>query len=182
MRQNTQMYKLLTQNIRVGCLVWCFDPRIIPGTSHKLRSFLAGPFRVSKLIAPSLGEIKPVYYSGEEKLVSLEVLKLYRGEDVVKWEPEDLDPDGWVEEGELTELPETPLRERERVYVETVPGPKSLEIPAEPIIDVQVIPEDLEEMAVSEGIHERIQVEMHHENKEIEARGEVFRDPRITMI
>ena len=95
------MYKPLTQNIRVGCLVWYFDPRIIPGTSHKLRSFWAGPYRVSKLIAPSLAEINP----GVEKLVSLDVIKLYRGEDVVGQEPEDVDPYGWVEEGELTELP-----------------------------------------------------------------------------
>ena len=28
-RQNTQMYKPLTENIRVGCLVWYFNPRII---------------------------------------------------------------------------------------------------------------------------------------------------------
>ena len=34
-RRNAQMYKPLTQNIRVGCLVWYFDPRVIPGTSHK---------------------------------------------------------------------------------------------------------------------------------------------------
>ena len=71
------MYKLLTQNIRVGCLVWYFVPRIIPGNCHKLRSFWAGQYSVSKLIAPSLAEIKPVYYPGEEKLVSLDVLKLY---------------------------------------------------------------------------------------------------------
>ena len=31
--------KPLTQNILARCLVWYFDPRIIPGTSHKLRSF-----------------------------------------------------------------------------------------------------------------------------------------------
>ena len=61
----------------VYCLVWYFDSRIIPGTSNKLRSFWAGPYRVSKLKAPSLAEIKPVYYPGEEKLVSLDVLKLY---------------------------------------------------------------------------------------------------------
>ena len=59
--------------------MWYFDTRIIPGT---------------------------VYYPGEEKLVSLDVLKLYRGEDVVQQEPADVDPDGWVEEGELMELPE----------------------------------------------------------------------------
>ena len=106
----------------MGCLVWYSRPRIIPGTSHKLRSFRAVPFGISKLIAPSLAEIKPVYYPGEEKLVSLDVLKLYRGEDVVRQEPEDVYPDGWVDEGELTELPEIPMRERERVYMVTVPG------------------------------------------------------------
>ena len=46
-----------------------------------------------KLIAPSLVEITPVYYPGEEKLVSLDVLKLYLGEDVVYQNPEDEDPD-----------------------------------------------------------------------------------------
>ena len=89
--------------------------------------------------------------------MSLDVLKLYRREDVVRQEPEDVDPDGWVDEGELTELPEIHLRGREKVYLETVPGPRSPEIP-----------EDPEEMAVREGIHKRIQAEMHHENKEIE--------------
>ena len=68
-RRNAQMYKPLTQNIRVGCLVWYFDPRIIPGTSHKLRLFWAGPYRVSKLIAPSLAEIKPVYYPVESRIL-----------------------------------------------------------------------------------------------------------------
>ena len=67
------MYKPLTQNIQAGCLVWYFDPRIIPGTRHKLRSFWAGPYRVIKLIALALADIKP----GEEKLASLDVLKLY---------------------------------------------------------------------------------------------------------
>ena len=71
------MYKPLTQNIQAGCLVWHFDHRIIPGTSHKLRSFWGGPYRAMKLIAPALAEIKPVYYPGEEKLESLDVLKLY---------------------------------------------------------------------------------------------------------
>ena len=73
--------------------MWYFDPRIIPGISHKRRLFWAGPYRVSRLIAPALAEIKPVYYPGEEKLVSLDVLKLYRGEDVIRQNPEDIDPD-----------------------------------------------------------------------------------------
>ena len=105
-------------------------------------------------------------------MVSLNVLKLYCREDVVQQKPEDVDPNGWVEKGELTELPEISLRGRERVYMETVPGPRSLEISAESAIDIQVIPEDPEEMAMREGIHKRIQAEMHHENKEIEARVE----------
>ena len=86
------MYKLLTQNIQIDCLVWYFDLRIIPGTSHKLRSFWVGPYQVMKLIAPALAEIKPVYYPGEEKLVSLDMLKLYPGEDVIRHNPEDIDP------------------------------------------------------------------------------------------
>ena len=88
--RNTQMYKALTQNIWAGCLVWYYDPRIIPGTSHTLRSFWAGPYRVMKIIAPALVvEIKPVYYPGEEKL-----LKLYWGEEVVLQNQENLDQDG----------------------------------------------------------------------------------------
>ena len=83
---------------------------------------------MSKLMAPSLGEIKLVYYPGEEKLVSLDVLKLYRGEDVVRQEPTDVDPDRWVEEGELTELPEISARERDRVFMEMRPDPVNLEI------------------------------------------------------
>ena len=70
-RRNAQMYKPLTQNIQAGCLVLYFDPRILPGTSHKLRSFWAGPYRVMKIIVPAY----PEYYPVEEKLVSLDVLK-----------------------------------------------------------------------------------------------------------
>ena len=55
--------------------MWYFDPRIIPGTSHKLEEM--------QIIAPALAEIKPVYYPGEEKLVSIDLLKLYQGEDIV---------------------------------------------------------------------------------------------------
>ena len=103
------MYKPSIQNIRAGCLVLYFNPRIIPGTSYKLGSFWAGPYRVSRLITPALAEIKPVYYPREEKLVSLDVWKLYCGEDVICQDPEDIDLDGWLDKGKLTELPEAPL-------------------------------------------------------------------------
>ena len=66
-------------------------------------------------------------------------------------------------------LPEVFFGERERVYMEKGPDPKSPEITAEPVQDIQVIPENLEEMAAREGIHERIQAEIHHEDKEREA-------------
>ena len=46
------------------------------------------------------------------------MLKLYRGEDIVSQEPADLDPDRWTDEGELTELPEIPVVDRERVFRE----------------------------------------------------------------
>ena len=48
-----------------------------------MRLFWAGPYGVTKLIAPPLAEIKPVYFLGEERLESLDVLKMYRGEDVI---------------------------------------------------------------------------------------------------
>ena len=108
-RRNAHIYKPLTKNIRAGCLVWYLDPRIILGTIQKLRSFWAGPYRVSRLIAPALAEIKPVYSPREEKLVSLDMLKLYRGEDVICLDPEYIDPGRWLGKGELTELPEVPL-------------------------------------------------------------------------
>ena len=90
---NAQMYKPLTQNVQARWLGWYFDPRITLGISHNLRSFWAGPYRVMKLIASALVKIKLVYYPGEEKLVSLDVLKLYHGEDVVCQNPEDVDLD-----------------------------------------------------------------------------------------
>ena len=77
------LYKSLTQNIWVQCLVWYFYTRIILWTSHKLRLFWAGLYRVMKMIALALAKIKPVYYPREEKLVSLDMLQLYQGVNVV---------------------------------------------------------------------------------------------------
>ena len=87
-----------------------------------MRLFWAGPYPVSKLFAPSLVEIKPVYYPREEKLVSLDVLKLYRGEDVVRQEPADVGPDRWTDKGELMELPEIPAVDGDRVLREMCNG------------------------------------------------------------
>ena len=46
------------------------------------------------------------------------------------------------------------------------------EIPPEPALKIQIIPDDPKEIAVREGIHERIQAEIHQGNKEEEARAE----------
>ena len=72
----------------------------------------------------------------------MDVLKLYRGKDVVRKEPEDIDPDRWLDEGELTKLPSADQR--------------NPEIPSQPALEIQIILEDTEETGVREGIHERI--------------------------
>ena len=46
------------------------------------------------------------------------------------------------------------------------------ELHPEPDLEIPVIPEDPEERGVREGIHERILAEIHHEDKEAEARAD----------
>ena len=122
-----------------------------------------------------------MYYPGEEKLVSLEVLKLYLGEDMICQDPEDRDPERWLDKGELMELPESPLGEAEMRSREPSGNQRGPEIPLEPYLEIQVIPDDPEEIAVKEGIHERIQTEIHHEDKEVEtAVEEMLKVPRST--
>ena len=108
--------------------------------------------------------------------MSLDVLKLYRGEDVVQQEPTDVDPYGRGEEGELTELPEISARERDRVFMETRLDPVNLKMTAEPDLEVPMVLDDPEEMAVREGIHERIQAEIYYKDKEREAQAEEMLD------
>ena len=122
--------------------------------------------------ATALAEIKPVYYPGEEKLLGLDMWKLNRGEDVIRQDPEDVDPDRWLDKGELRELPEAPLGEAERRPIEPSVDQRNLEIPHKPALEIQIVPEDPEEIAVREGIHKNIQAEIHHEDKEEEARAE----------
>ena len=87
---------------------------------------------------------------GEEKLVSQDVLKLYHREEVVQQEPADVDPDRWVNEGELTELPEISVGERERVFMETRLDSVNPEIITEPDLEILMILDDPEEMAERE--------------------------------
>ena len=54
--------------------------------------------------------------------------------------------------------------------------PVNPEITAEPDLEIPMILDDPEEMAVREGIHERIQAEIYHENKERAAQVEEMLD------
>ena len=127
-----------------------------------------------KVMVPALVEIKLVYYPGEEKLVSLDVLKLYRGEDVVPHHPEDVDLNWWLDEGKLTELPEVPREEMEvRAREQTVDQGRPDGHP-EPDLDIPIIPEDPEVIAEREGVHKRIQADIQHKNKEAKVAEEVM--------
>ena len=68
------------------------------------------------------------------------MLKLNHREDVVQQEPNDVDQDRWIDEGELTELLEVSFGERERVYMETGQDPVSPELTTEPALEIQYIP------------------------------------------
>ena len=113
-----------------------------------------------------------MYYPGEEKLVSLDVLKLYCGEDVICQDPEDIDLNQWLDKGELKELPQAPLVKAERRSQEPSVDRRDPEIPPEPELEIQVIPEDPKEIAVREGVHKRIQAQIHHEDMVAEATKE----------
>ena len=85
--------------------------------------------------------------------------------------PEDIDPDRYTDDGELTELSEMPGREPERVHLETgleVHVPKA-HLEGEIEMDLQDTPESIVER---EGIHERIQSELRNEDKEEVSRAE----------
>ena len=105
-----------------------------------------------KLIVLALEEIKPVYYPGEERLVILDILKLYRGEEMICQNPEDIDQDQWLDKGELTEQQEIPLEGdiRVREPSEDLREPK---LYPEPDLGIPILPEDPKVIAEREGIH-----------------------------
>ena len=144
-RKNAQMYKLLTQNIRVGCLVWYFDPRVVPRTRHYFEIILGRTNSGDDVDNSSLGGDQ---VSGRRKVGEpIDVLKLYQGEDVIHQNPEDMDPDWWLDEGELTELLEIPVEEVEvRVgdQAEDFGAPK---VDTGPDLDLPILPGDPEGLA-----------------------------------
>ena len=94
------------------------------------------------------------------------MLKIYCGQDVIHQDPEDIDPDRWLEEGELTQLTEEPLSKAQKRSRQLSVDWRDPEISQEPELEIQVIPEDPEQIAVREGVHKRIQVEINHEDME----------------
>ena len=83
-----------------------------------------------------------------------------------------VDPDRWLDEGEWTELQEEPLGEAERRLIEPSRDQRNPEIPPQPALKIQIVTENPEEIVVREGIYERILAEIHHEDKEADARVE----------
>ena len=68
----------------------------------------------------------------------------------------------------MTEPLEIPIVEAEERVENKAETPEIQEADAGPYLDIPIIPEEPEVIATREGIHERIQAEMHHENKEAE--------------
>ena len=64
--------------------------------------------------------------------MSLDVLKLYCGEDVICQDPEDIDLNQWLDKGELKELPQAPLVKAERRSQEPSVDRRDREIPLGP--------------------------------------------------
>ena len=70
----------------------------------------------------------------------------------MRQKPADMDPDRWTDKGELTELPEIPVVDRERVFREMCMDPINPEIIAIPDLEIPMILDNPKEMAVREGI------------------------------
>ena len=79
-RCNAQYYKPLMNQFELGQWVWLFDPRIIPKSCDKLRSYWAGHYKIVRLLAPALAEEIAVYEQGKPGVVSIDVLNEFRGE------------------------------------------------------------------------------------------------------
>ena len=82
-QRNAQYHKPILNQFNIGQWVWIFDPRIIPGSCDKLRSYWAGPYKIIRLMAPVLAEVIAVYEQGKPRIVSLDILKEFRGENNV---------------------------------------------------------------------------------------------------
>ena len=91
---------------------------------------------------------------------------------MVRQTPADIDPDLWKDKGELTELPETPVGAV--MLREPCLDPVNPKVMNTPDADVPMILDSPDEIERREGIHERIQAEIHQEVRE-----EAFQEERL---
>ena len=99
---------------------------------------------LGRTVPGDAAEIKPVYYPGEQRLVSLDLLKFFWGEDVIRQNPEVIDKDQWLDEGESMELPEGQREEAEVGVREQPEDQRRQELFPEPDLDIPILPEDPE--------------------------------------
>jgi len=104
-RRNAQYYKPIMSNFEVGNWVWIFDPRVIPGSCNKLRSYWAGPYKIIRKIAPALAEVIEVYEKGKPRIVSVDIMKEFRGENGLYGYPSDPPHPEIAVEEEIREIP-----------------------------------------------------------------------------
>ena len=105
-RRNAQYYMPILNQFNVGQWVWIFYPKIIPGSCDKLRSYWAGPYKIVRLLATALAE---VYEQEKPKIVSLDILKEFRGENNVLGLPRDPPHPAFLGGDEITEIPSSEL-------------------------------------------------------------------------
>jgi len=101
--------KPILNQFNIGQWVWIFDPKIIPGSCDKLRSYWAGPYKIVRLLAPALAEVMAVYEQGRPRIVSLDILKEFRGENNVHGLPSDPSHPALQGGDEVTEIPSSEL-------------------------------------------------------------------------
>ena len=88
-RRNAQYYKPIVNQFKIGQWVWIFDPRIIPGSCDKLRSYWAGPYKIIRLMAPAPAEVIAAFEQGKPRVLSLDILKEYYRENNMHGFPSD---------------------------------------------------------------------------------------------
>ena len=107
-RRNAQYYTPLLNNFEVGQWVWVFDPKIIPGSCDKFRLYWAGRYKIVWKIAPALVEVIAIYENGKTRIVSIDVLKEFRGENNNHGYPSDPSHPEIRGGDELLEIPSIP--------------------------------------------------------------------------
>ena len=78
--------------------------RSIPGSCDKLRSYWAGPYKIVRLMAPALAEVIAVNEQGKPRIVSLYILKEFRGENNVHGLPNNPPHPSFQGGDEITEI------------------------------------------------------------------------------